>query len=121
MITIENTGDRLLVSRHIDIIEVKVLEVSYSGKYAKIKYTVSDSTNWVAVDDYKILEVLPLDKYEPRKIKGPSSVKGTMQTIPAVLSILASQEGCDGEPYDQMIEAAEYIEYLEKIIKEGME
>ena len=38
--------------------------------------------------------------------------------ISAVLRSLASQEGCDGEPYDQMMQAADYIEDLERVIRE---
>lgn len=33
--------------------------------------------------------------------------------IQHVLRDLASQENCDGEPYDQMIQAAEHIDDLE--------
>ena len=32
--------------------------------------------------------------------------------IQTVLMDLASQENCDGEPYDQMVEASEYISEL---------
>lgn len=38
-------------------------------------------------------------------------------TIQSVLRILASREGCDGEPWDQMIQAADRIDALES--KEG--
>lgn len=38
---------------------------------------------------------------------------GVQQSIPTVLHALASQEGCDGEPYDQMVAAADYISELE--------
>ena len=34
--------------------------------------------------------------------------------IQQVLRDLAAQENCDGEPYDQMILAANYIDELEK-------
>jgi len=40
---------------------------------------------------------------------------GKMGNIPTVLKMLASQEGCDGEPYDQMQQAAEHIEHIEYI------
>ena len=33
--------------------------------------------------------------------------------IQSVLRQLASQEGCDGAPYDQMMNAADYIDELE--------
>lgn len=33
--------------------------------------------------------------------------------IQRVLRDLASQENCDGDPYDQMIQAADYIDELE--------
>lgn len=36
------------------------------------------------------------------------------ESVASVLRSLASQENCDGVPYDQMQEAAEYIEKLEK-------
>lgn len=40
----------------------------------------------------------------------------SLQAMPiqAVLRALASQEGCDGPPWDQMIQAADYIDALEK-------
>lgn len=37
-----------------------------------------------------------------------------LETIQAVLMSLAGQEGCDGEPYDQMMDAANHIENLER-------
>lgn len=37
--------------------------------------------------------------------------------IQTVLMDLASQENCDGEPYDQMMEASEYISELEGKLK----
>lgn len=49
-------------------------------------------------------------------IVDPLSVKGKVDTIPNALNHLASQENCDGEPYDQMVAAAEYIEQLENIL-----
>lgn len=36
-----------------------------------------------------------------------------MEHISAVLNCLAAQENCDGEPYDQMVEASKYICELE--------
>jgi hypothetical protein len=41
-----------------------------------------------------------------------------MEPIAKVLSDLAAQENCDGEPYDQMQDASEYIKKLEKILEE---
>jgi hypothetical protein len=41
-------------------------------------------------------------------------LKSELCDIKTVLKDLASQEGCDGEPYDQMIEASDYIADLEK-------
>lgn len=38
---------------------------------------------------------------------------GRAASIQQVLRDLASQEGCDGEPYDECIEAARYIDELE--------
>lgn len=38
---------------------------------------------------------------------------GRDASIQQVLRDLASQEGCDGEPYDECIEAARYIDELE--------
>lgn len=35
-----------------------------------------------------------------------------------VLADLASQENCDGEPYDQMQEATDYIRKIENLIRE---
>lgn len=37
--------------------------------------------------------------------------------IQSVLRDLSSQENCDGEPYDQMIKAADYIDDLEVLLK----
>lgn len=43
----------------------------------------------------------------------PNPLTGNDDHIASVLQMLASQEGCDGEPYDQMQAAAEYIRKLE--------
>ena len=51
------------------------------------------------------------------KIINPLSPKGTKEHISIVLHALASQGGCDGEPYDQMQMAADYILELEAKIK----
>ena len=40
--------------------------------------------------------------------------------IQSVLRILASQEGCDGAPWDQMIQAADYIDELRKDLKNAL-
>ena len=54
------------------------------------------------------------------KINNPLHPTGDKEHVATVLRTLASQENCDGEPYDQMIEAAEYIDKLEgKEAKEG--
>jgi len=50
-----------------------------------------------------------------RKIKS-SHFKDKMIPISDVLAALASQENCDGEPWDEMQEAAEYIDFLETIV-----
>ena len=42
---------------------------------------------------------------------------GNEESIVSVLRSLAGQDGCDGEPYDQMQIAAEYIEQLELKVK----
>lgn len=49
--------------------------------------------------------------------KHPLCVHGLDHEIPFVLRSLAAQEGCDGEPYDQMQDAAEYIDSLERKVK----
>ena len=60
-------------------------------------------------------------------ITNPMSPNGTKQHICAVLRLLASGENCDGEPYDQMMQASNYIEYLESgqdmvnVYRTGME
>ena len=41
--------------------------------------------------------------------------------IPTVLRDLASQEGCDGEPYDAMVFAAARIEALEAKLKKAVD
>ena len=40
------------------------------------------------------------------------------QHISTVLHAMAAQENCDGEPYDTMIIAADYIKVLERQKKE---
>lgn len=40
-------------------------------------------------------------------------IKKGMFPIQTVLRDLSSQENCDGEPYDQMWQAADYIDDLE--------
>ena len=47
----------------------------------------------------------------------PLSRDNNKETVQSVLRALASQEGCDGEPYDQMIYAADRIDYLEAEIE----
>lgn len=42
-----------------------------------------------------------------------STTEGKKSHIAAILIAIASQENCDGEPYDQMQIAAEYIIALE--------
>jgi len=45
-------------------------------------------------------------------IKNPLAVNDTKADLSSVLRALASQENCDGEPYDQMMEAADEIDQL---------
>lgn len=42
----------------------------------------------------------------------PLSTTGKDEKITTVLRALASQENCDGEPYDQMMDAAQHIDAL---------
>jgi hypothetical protein len=49
-------------------------------------------------------------------IVNPLSPSRVLEPIQTVLRVLASQNNCDGDPYDQMIEAANYIDRLEEII-----
>ena len=51
---------------------------------------------------------------KPNLIYDP--LMGKEMEITGVLIRLAGQENCDGEPYDQMMEAARYIEELEAIV-----
>lgn len=44
--------------------------------------------------------------------KNPLSQSNNLLPIQSVLRILASQEGCDGSPWDQMMQAADYINLL---------
>ena len=48
------------------------------------------------------------------KIEHPLQTNGKLYPIHVVLMDLASQENCDGEPYDQMVIASDYIKFLEK-------
>lgn len=45
-------------------------------------------------------------------IPHPNGKPGVEYDIVTVLHDLAAQENCDGEPYDQMVKAARYIEEL---------
>ena len=45
--------------------------------------------------------------------KNPLSQSDNPLPIQSVLRILASQEGCDGSPWNEMIKAADYIDELE--------
>ena len=47
------------------------------------------------------------------KIKHPLNRKDHLCPIQDVLIDLAAQEGCEGEPYDEMTQAADYIKFLE--------
>jgi len=46
----------------------------------------------------------------------PNPISHSDKPIPiqTVLRILASQEGCDGHPWDQMFQAADYIDFLQQ-------
>lgn len=46
-------------------------------------------------------------------MKVVNPLNSCMQPIQLVLRDLANQENCDGEPYDQMYQAADYIDDLE--------
>lgn len=53
------------------------------------------------------------------KIKHPLAVnQERLYPIQSVLKDLAAQENCDGEPYDQMQLAADYITDLETLLKD---
>lgn len=52
-----------------------------------------------------------------KAIVNPLSVNGVKQPVQTVLRCLAGQNNCDGDPYDQMIAAADYIDQLEMKIK----
>ena len=52
-----------------------------------------------------------------RLIHHPLRVKDIPAPIQTVLRDLAGQDGCDGEPYDQMMEAADYIDELEREVE----
>lgn len=51
------------------------------------------------------------------KIKHPLRYQDDLVPVQQVLRDLAAQENCDGEPYDQMMLAADYIDRLESQIK----
>ena len=53
-----------------------------------------------------------------KRIHHPLRVRDIPAPIQTVLRDLAGQDGCDGEPYDQMMEAADYIDALEKRVEE---
>ena len=51
------------------------------------------------------------------KIINPLSPRRIKEDIKTVLRVLAGQGGCDGEPYDQMQAAADYIAELEETVE----
>ena len=55
------------------------------------------------------------------KIVNPLSPSLAEEDIKTVLYALAGQGGCDGEPYDQIQQAADYIAELEKKLIESIE
>lgn len=76
-----------------------------------IEYRKEDVVHTVILhtEDQEDLEV-------PRLIVHPMSVAGKAYPLSVVLLDLAAQEGCDGEPYDTMVAAAQYIDQLEEFI-----
>ena len=51
------------------------------------------------------------------KIVNPLSPSLAEEDIKTVLYALAGQGGCDGEPYDQIQQAADYIAELEALVE----
>jgi hypothetical protein len=51
---------------------------------------------------------------DPALCRNPNSHSDQLFPIQSVLRIMAGQEGCDGPPWDQMIQAAYYIDILER-------
>ena len=56
-----------------------------------------------------------LQEFPSKRIKSEHH-GGRKVPISDILNALASQENCDGEPWDQMVDAAEYIDFLEDIL-----
>lgn len=56
-----------------------------------------------------------MSETKPNLVNHP--LTGREAPIQQVLRDLASQEGCDGEPYDECIEAARYIDELENKLR----
>ena len=56
-----------------------------------------------------------------KRIHHPLRVRDIPAPIQTVLRDLAGQDGCDGEPYDQMMEAADYIDALERRLDEALQ
>ena len=50
----------------------------------------------------------------------PRSISAKPQPIASVLRQIASGENCDGEPYDQMQQAGDYIEQLERELAQAI-
>lgn len=63
-------------------------------------------------------QMIQLHGFKQKKIKNPLSVKGIEENISTVLRVLAGGYNMDGHPYDQMQEAADYIDELCKTITE---
>lgn len=55
-----------------------------------------------------------MDSATKRVLNPISRFPAHKEPIVSVLHALAGQEGADGEPYDQMQQAADYISYLER-------
>lgn len=59
------------------------------------------------------------NKFPDGRTLDPMSPSGQHRHIAHILMAMASQENCDGEPYDQMQFAAEYIQFLERRLIEA--
>lgn len=93
------------------------LKVAPSQAYEYIKKNFSEIDHFVSIDTMtgkrEVIYVKRNDIMYPLKIKLPGDTRDETFPISYVLSSMAANDGCDGEPWDQLQIASEYIQYLE--------
>ena len=109
------------VTKQRDSIEKKLCEtceplhkyIEKHGNGLQSGFMVADVVIAIS-DEYKKQRDALLDL---STCKNPLSQSDNPLPIQSVLRILASQEGCDGSPWDEMIKAADRIDELENQVR----